>query len=140
MLLAAGAPVHSRPLAGRIEPETGATARDREEFRRFDELMRGLPRSGQFTIPMELGAKTSPLDHISMREWMRQQKLDSPYLNWYVDYACRDDYGAHASDTSAWAGIHYFAAREHEERDRSLGRKATAGSSGGSCKSSQRTS
>ena len=28
----------------------------------------------------------------------------------------RDDYGALAADTSAWAGIHYFASREPEEK------------------------
>jgi hypothetical protein len=36
-------------------------------------------------------------------------------LNWYADYACRDDYGASAGNTSAWAGIHYFASRPREE-------------------------
>jgi glycine/D-amino acid oxidase-like deaminating enzyme len=107
--------IHGRWQEG-IEPETGATAVDRENFRRFHEIMAGFRNSGQFTIPMELGATPSPLDAISMRQWMAQQKLESPYLHWYVDYACRDDYGAHASDTSAWAGIHYFAAREHEDK------------------------
>ena len=33
-----------------------------------------------------------------------------------MNYACRDDYGAMASDTSAWAGIHYFSSREPEEK------------------------
>src|SRR5947208_14697445 len=33
-----------------------------------------------------------------------------------MNYACRDDYGALASDTSAWAGIHYFSSREPEEK------------------------
>ena len=42
--------------------------------------------------------------------------FDSPTLRWYVNYACRDDYGALAQDTSAWAGIHYFASREPEEK------------------------
>jgi glycine/D-amino acid oxidase-like deaminating enzyme len=107
--------IHGRWQEG-IEPETGATAGDREDFRRFHDLMAGFRDSGQFTIPMEVGAKTSPLDGISMREWMFQQKLKSPYLHWYVDYACRDDYGAHASGASAWAGVHYFAAREHEDK------------------------
>jgi hypothetical protein len=55
------------------------------------------------------------LDNLSMSAWLTQQGFDSPYLNWYVDYACRDDYGAHAAETSAWAGIHYFASREVEE-------------------------
>src|SRR5207302_5279445 len=29
---------------------------------------------------------------------------------------CRDDYGAHSQDTSAWSGVHYFASREHDEK------------------------
>ncbi len=32
-----------------------------------------------------------------------------------LDYACRDDYGAVSADTSAWAGLHYFAAREPDD-------------------------
>jgi hypothetical protein len=51
-----------------------------------------------------------------MSAWLDQHRFDSPYLRWYVDYACRDDYGAHAAATSAWAGIHYFASREHEDK------------------------
>ena len=51
-----------------------------------------------------------------MQQWMESNRFTSPYLNWYVNYACRDDYGALASDTSAWAGIHYFASREPEEK------------------------
>jgi len=51
-----------------------------------------------------------------MSEWLRAEGFRSPALHWYVDYACRDDYGALARDTSAWAGAHYFASREpHEE-------------------------
>jgi hypothetical protein len=72
--------------------------------------------SGQFTIPMERGSKPSPLDKMSMQQWMESNRFTSPYLNWYINYACRDDYGALASETSAWAGIHYFASREPEEK------------------------
>ena len=38
-------------------------------------------------------------------------RLDSPRLRWFVEYGCRDDFGATLAQTSAWAGIHYFAAR-----------------------------
>ena len=44
------------------------------------------------------------------------ERFDSPSLRWYINYACRDDYGALAKDTSAWAGIHYFASRDPEEK------------------------
>ncbi len=107
--------IHGRWQEG-IEPEVGATVKDRAEFKRFNDLIAGFRDSGQFTIPAELGAKPSHLDSMSMRDWMRRQNFSSAYLHWYVDYACRDDYGSHAGDTSAWAGIHYFAAREQEDK------------------------
>jgi hypothetical protein len=65
---------------------------------------------------MHLGARESDLDRVSLQDWLAQNRLTSPYLNWYLNYACRDDYGALARDTSAWAGLHYFASREPEEK------------------------
>ena len=100
--------IHGRWQEG-IEPE-------RKELVRFDERIAEFRASKKFTIPMELGERSSPLDHISMADWMRREKLTSPALDWYINYCCRDDYGALAADTSAWAGIHYFASREHEEK------------------------
>ena len=37
--------------------------------------------------------------------------LTSPRLRWWVDYACRDDYGMTLEQTSAWAGLFYFCSR-----------------------------
>jgi hypothetical protein len=37
--------------------------------------------------------------------------LTDRHLRWYLDYCCRDDYGAGIATVSAWAGIHYFASR-----------------------------
>jgi hypothetical protein len=99
-----------------IEPAIGLSYRDRDQFRRFADRIDHFRRSGEFTIPMALGAKPSQLDRLSMADWMSQQGFDSTYLNWYINYACRDDYGTLASDTSAWAGIHYFASRQPEEK------------------------
>jgi hypothetical protein len=98
-----------------IEPEN-ATPHDTEQYRRFSETISEFRATGQFTIPMERGAKPSPLDTLSMADWLANQRFDSPTLRWYINYACRDDYGALAKDTSAWAGIHYFASREPEEK------------------------
>ncbi len=106
--------LHGRWQEG-IEPTVGATRRDTDQYRRFESLIQEYQASGQFTIPIDAGAKASPLDSISAAAWMRQQGFDSPYLRWYVDYACRDDYGASLEATSAWAAIHYFASREHDE-------------------------
>ena len=107
--------IHGRWQEG-IEPEAEATSRDREDYRRFQSRMAEFRASGGFTIPMETGARPSPLDSISFDQWLRENKFDVPYLNWYANYACRDDYGALARDTSAWAGIHYFASRAPDER------------------------
>ncbi|HTC36660.1 MAG TPA: NAD(P)-binding protein [Bryobacteraceae bacterium] len=99
-----------------IEPEDGATRKDREQYRRFVEKIGEFRATGQFTVPMERGAKPSLLDQMSIADWMTQQGFDSAPLRWYINYACRDDYGALAKDTSAWAGIQYFASREPEEK------------------------
>jgi glycine/D-amino acid oxidase-like deaminating enzyme len=96
-----------------IEP-----AYDRGQFQRFGARMKELRATGEFTIPVAETAhtRTAAMDTLSMDEWMRREKFDSPYLNWYVNYACRDDYGSLARDTSAWAGAHYFCSRDPEEK------------------------
>lgn len=107
--------LHGRWQEGLL-PETAATSHDREQYRRFQSLMDEFRAAGEFAIPIESGArKMAGLDQISMMQWMRRQEFDSPYLNWYVGYACRDDYGSLAASTSAWAGIHYFASRDQDE-------------------------
>jgi len=101
-----------------IEPAIGLSANDREQFRRLEDHIHEFRSSGAFTIPVERGlsSKSAGLDRISFQEWLRAQQLDSRVLTWYVNYCCRDDYGALAADTSAWAGIHYFASREPEDK------------------------
>jgi hypothetical protein len=101
-----------------IEPEIGLAPGDREQFRRFAEMMRAFHAGGGFTIPLELGRseKDAALDRISFADWLNQNGFNSKPLHWYMNYVCRDDYGAMAADTSAWAGIHYFSSREQEEK------------------------
>jgi glycine/D-amino acid oxidase-like deaminating enzyme len=101
-----------------IEPAIGLKPKDREQFQRLENIFTNYRSIGEFTIPLELGRsnRLSNLDRISFSEWLRQQNIDSPLVNWYMNYACRDDYGALAKDTSAWAGIHYFSSREAEEK------------------------
>jgi len=67
-----------------------------------------------FTVPMSLASDDpaiTELDKITMFEWMNRNNFHSPRLRWLVDYACRDDYGMTMEQTSAWAGLFYFAAR-----------------------------
>ncbi|WP_029940267.1 FAD-dependent oxidoreductase [Sphingomonas astaxanthinifaciens] len=51
------------------------------------------------------------LDRLSFAEWLDAKGWHSPILRAYVRYCCRDDYGTEPDQVSAWAGIHYFAAR-----------------------------
>jgi protoporphyrinogen oxidase len=101
-----------------IEPAIGLTKADREQLAKLEQLFKEHRSSGAFTIPMEVGLseRSAGLDRMSFAEWLRQQGVDSPQVLWYMNYCCRDDYGALAADTSAWAGIHYFSAREPEEK------------------------
>jgi len=107
--------LHGRWQEG-LEPEIAATRADRRQYKRFHEQMAELEAGGEFVIPTERGhRKRREWDRLSMTAWMRANGYDSEYLHWLTDYACRDDYGARAKDTSAWAGIHYFAARGNQE-------------------------
>jgi protoporphyrinogen oxidase len=68
-----------------------------------------------FTLPTSSCSRSetvTALDRISMDEWLNQQQFTSSRLKWLVDYSCRDDYGLRAKDTSAWAGLFYFASRQ----------------------------
>ena len=99
-----------------LESELLGSRVGRDELGRFEALVAEQRASGQFTIPKALGAPhDSPLDHISFDSWLASHDLRSPAMQWYANYATRDDYGALARDTSAWAGLHYFASREGSE-------------------------
>lgn len=100
-----------------LEAELLDTRTGRDELRRFDELVAEQRATGEFTIPMALGARRdSALDRISFTAWLDAAGLRSPAMRWYTEYGMRDDYGALARDTSAWAGVHYHAAREPAEQ------------------------
>ncbi|ABF39117.1 FAD dependent oxidoreductase [Candidatus Koribacter versatilis Ellin345] len=100
-----------------IEP-VGLAQGDRDQFARLEDLFAKHRASGAFTIPSELGLteKSADLDRLSFAQWLDQNGVNSAPIRWYMDYCCRDDYGALAADTSAWAGIHYFSSREPVER------------------------
>jgi hypothetical protein len=99
---------------GLREPMTDSAA-DRAEFHRFDAEIAEMRATGGFTVPLSLGARPSPLDGVTMARWLDERGFRSRALRWYVDYGCRDDYGALARDVSAWAGVHYFAGRPPED-------------------------
>ena len=84
------------------------------QYRRFDALVEEARRHGRFSIPLAKAAPGSQLlalDAMRFDEWLNRHGLEDPHLRWYLDYCCRDDYGAGSGEVSAWAGIHYFASR-----------------------------
>jgi phytoene dehydrogenase-like protein len=104
--------VHGRWREG-LEEAVAASPADRAELARLAERAAELRATGAFTIPMALGAPgASPLDALSAEAWLAREGFRSPAARWLVDYACRDDFGTRARDASAWAALHYFAARD----------------------------
>jgi predicted NAD/FAD-dependent oxidoreductase len=82
-----------------------------EQYRRFG---RAVAEAGRFTVPTARSSWTpahAALDAITFATWLDRERLDAPALRWYLDYCCRDDFGAGTRQVSAWAGLHYFASR-----------------------------
>ena len=98
-----------------MEPGEESPEVEREQFDRFWDRMDYFRHGGEFTIPIRTEGDARDLDRTSMRSWMVSQGFFSNRLRWYADYACRDDYGSSYAETSAWAGIHYFAARPADD-------------------------
>lgn len=108
-----------------VLPQLGVSSAEHEQYRRFSALMDAFKQRRDvgrraFALPMAFSSQSPDLltlDKLTMRDWLLAQGLDSPHLHWYVDYACRDDYGTSSAEVSAWAGIHYFACRNGEAQD-----------------------
>ncbi len=101
------------PVKGATEDDLAQLAAFRKEIDRWS-AWRDASGRRAFSIPIRHAADDAEvleLDKRSMSEWLRQHGWTSPRLHWLVDYSCRDDYGLTAEQTSAWAGVLYFAAR-----------------------------
>ncbi len=104
-------------------PHRGLDAEERAQQKRFQERMellkREVGRDGRrvFALPMALSSRDAEwraLDRISFAQWLNDNGFTAPSLHWLANYACRDDYGTSHAQTSAWAGLHYFACRNGE--------------------------
>ncbi|GAB3499457.1 NAD(P)/FAD-dependent oxidoreductase [Spirosoma knui] len=104
-----------------LVPEAGVPESDKEQIRRFFQVVdefkvaKGADGLDAFTIPLDSSSadeRFRQLDQISFASYLAEEKFTSPYLHWYLNYCCRDDYGATIETTSAWAGIHYFSSRK----------------------------
>lgn len=102
-----------------LYPRVGASSEDLRQFARFhDEVgrcVRQVDAQGRraFALPRARANPqlAAPLDHRTMAQFLDEKGFTSWRLRWYVDYACRDDFGLRIHNTSAWAGMHYYAAR-----------------------------
>ena len=95
-------------------PLHGVGAGTLAQYQRFARRVEALQREAHFTIPAFRAPPTPTalaLDAEPFAAWLGREGLDDPQLRWYLDYCCRDDYGAGIDHVSAWAGIHYFASR-----------------------------
>ncbi|CAM5786225.1 FAD-dependent oxidoreductase [Rhizobacter fulvus] len=84
------------------------------QYRRFGAAVDPAGAAGAFAMPTARSpwsAQLGALDAVTFAAWLDAQGLNAPALRWYLDYCCRDDYGAGAAQVSAWAGLHYFASR-----------------------------
>jgi monoamine oxidase len=95
-------------------PLQGVDAPTLAQYRQFAALVEQARRSARWSIPAWRSAQTpykQALAAITFEAWLNQHALTDVHLRWYLDYCCRDDYGAGVASVSAWAGIHYFASR-----------------------------
>ena len=83
-------------------------------YRAFSAAIAGVQRQVAFALPTA-GAVWTPahavLDAVTMAAWLDAGGHRHPLLRSYLDYSCRDDFGAGLGQVSAWAGLHYFASR-----------------------------
>ncbi|MCK6549566.1 FAD-dependent oxidoreductase [Myxococcota bacterium] len=101
-------------------PRAALTAVEVEQLHRFEAeiqryvALRDAAGRRAFAIPVAHSsddAELAALDHQTMADWLDARGLRSPMVRWYVEYACRDDFGTELAETSAWYGLHYFASR-----------------------------
>lgn len=105
-----------------LVPKFGISKVAENNFLRYFEIMtdfrnkKGTDEKFIFDIPIRNSSQDKSFDYldtITMKEWLLENKFDSEELFEYVNYCCRDDFGLGIDFVSAWAGIHYFAARKH---------------------------
>ncbi|MFT7678631.1 MAG: protoporphyrinogen oxidase [Planctomycetota bacterium] len=99
-------------------PAAGSNAEDSAQLQHFEELLSAASAvdgaaARSFQLPLAQCSKAQrDLDKESAADWAARHGLDRERLRWYLEYATRDDFGASLEDTSAFALLHYFLARE----------------------------
>ena len=110
--------IHGGWREGLLPPIEALPAAERAstlaQYRAFSAAIAEAGRGNAFAIPTarsRWSAAHDALDATTFSSWLDNHGLVAPALRWYLDYCCRDDYGAGSRQVSAWAGIHYFASR-----------------------------
>lgn len=99
------------PLEALPAAERGRTL---AQYRDFARAVQRWVEADAFRIPTARAPwrdDLAALDAVPFAAWLSREGFDAPALRWYLDYCCRDDYGATSAQVSAWAGLHYFASR-----------------------------
>ena len=83
------------------------------QYRVFAKLIADAGKLG-FALPTARAPWTpahAALDATTAAQWLHANGITDVKLLTYLDYCCRDDYGAGSATVSAWALAHYFASR-----------------------------
>ncbi len=103
-----------------LYPQSGLSAEEQSQRDRFYARMaefraaRGADGRPAFASPSAYSSQDphfTALDQQNFSDWLTQQGFTAPALRAHLRYCCRDDYGTEPEQVSAWAGLHYFAAR-----------------------------
>lgn len=103
---------------GLLPPVEALASEQRErtqaQYRGFAAAVDRIAAGDRFRMPTARAPWTpelAALDAQTFAAWLDREGFDAPALRTYLDYCCRDDYGATSAQVSAWAGLHYFASR-----------------------------
>ncbi|MEO5690539.1 MAG: FAD-dependent oxidoreductase [Burkholderiaceae bacterium] len=104
--------IHSHWQDGML-PIVARDSATQAQYRLFAKAIADAGKAG-FALPTARAPWTpahAALDATTAAQWLDAKGISDPLLRTYLDYSCRDDYGAGSSTVSAWALVHYFASR-----------------------------
>jgi hypothetical protein len=67
-----------------------------------------------FAVPIAMASLDQTwrqFDSMTFAVWLAKEGFTDQHLLAFLDYCCRDEYGAGIAIVSAWAGLHYFCSR-----------------------------
>ncbi|WP_316783927.1 NAD(P)-binding protein [Pedobacter frigiditerrae] len=101
-------------------PDFGVPEIDKKQIKAFlkeaehFKMTKGNDGKFIFNIPISASSNDetyTKLEQITFKQYLQNKGYTSKYLLWYLNYACKDDFGQELEKVSAWAGLHYFSSR-----------------------------